>query len=85
MGCSHLPSTLPLRAFNEQHVDETVTLAMAATGARGLALSVVENGKVVFTKAYGVRSSTGDPLRGDTVMFPIAVGSARPLLAGSDP
>lgn len=68
-GCSHLPSTVPRPAFNAQHVDETVTLAMAATGARGLALSVVENGKVVFTKAYGVRNSAGDPLKEDTVMY----------------
>lgn len=68
-GCSHQPPTLPRRAFNAPHVDETVRLAMAATGARGLALSVVENGQVVYTKAYGVRNALGEPLLEDTVMY----------------
>lgn len=68
-GCAHLPSGPPWPAFNAHQVDHTVRQAMAATGARGLALSVVENGQVVFTKAYGVRNASGEPLQEDTVMY----------------
>jgi CubicO group peptidase (beta-lactamase class C family) len=39
---------------------------MAATGARGLAVSVVDGGQVVFTQAYGVRNASGDPLQIET-------------------
>lgn len=69
LGCSHGPSTLPKPAVNTQGIDETVRLAMAATGTRGLAVSVVDDGQVVFTKAYGVRNARGEPLQEDTVMY----------------
>jgi CubicO group peptidase (beta-lactamase class C family) len=52
-----------------RQTDDTVQLAMAATGARGLAVSVVDDGQAVFTKAYGVRNASGDPLQVDTVMY----------------
>ena len=52
-----------------RHIDETVRQAMGATGARGLALSVIDGGRVVFTRAYGVRDAQGSPLREDTVMY----------------
>lgn len=68
-GCSHPPSTVPQLAVNMRMVDETVRLAMAATGARGLSVSVVDDGQVVFTKAYGVRNASGEPLQEDTVMY----------------
>lgn len=68
-GCTHLPSTLPPPAVNTRHIDDTVRLAMAATGAQGLAVSVVENGQVVFTRAYGIRNASGEPLQEDTVMY----------------
>ena len=68
-GCSHRPSAVPQPVVNTSMVDETVRGAMAATGARGLAVSVVDDGQVVFTKAYGVRNASGDPLQEDTVMY----------------
>lgn len=68
-GCSHWPLTFPQPAVNTLSIDETVRLAMAATGARGLAVSVVDDGQVVFTRAYGVRNASGDPLLKDTVMY----------------
>ena len=68
-GCSHVrPAAHPLAADTRQ-IDDTVQRAMAATGARGLAVAVVDNGQVVFTKAYGVRNASGDPLLADTVMY----------------
>ena len=43
--------------------------AMAETGARGLAIAVIDDGRVVSTQAWGVRNAAGDPLRTDTVMY----------------
>lgn len=68
-GCSHPPSTMPRPAVDVRHIDDTARLAMAATGARGLAVSVVDDGQVVFTQAYGVRNASGEPLQEDTVMY----------------
>jgi len=68
-GCAHEPAPVLQPAVNTQHIDETVRLAMAATGVKGLAVSVVDEGRVVFTKAYGVRNANGDPLLEDTVMY----------------
>lgn len=68
-GCSHVPWTAPPPEVDTRHIDNTVQLAMAATGARGLAVSVVDGGQVVFTKAYGVRNASDEPLQVDTVMY----------------
>jgi CubicO group peptidase (beta-lactamase class C family) len=58
-----------MQAADLSRIDETVQRAMAATGAKGLAIAVVDGGQVVFTKAYGVRDASGVPLREDTVMY----------------
>jgi CubicO group peptidase (beta-lactamase class C family) len=50
-------------------IDAVVRKVMADTGARGLALAVIEDGKVGYVQAYGVRNAAGDPLRTDTVMY----------------
>lgn len=68
-GCSHVPWEEPPPAVDTRHIDDTVRLAMAATSARGLAVSVVDDGQVVFTQAYGVRNASGEPLQVDTVMY----------------
>lgn len=52
-----------------QEVDAQVRSAMARTGARGLAMAVVEDGKTVLVRAWGARNAAGDPLRTDTVMY----------------
>lgn len=69
LGCAHPPSTAPQPAVDTRMVDKTVRLAMTATGARGLAVAVVDAGQVVFTRAYGVRNASGEPLQEDTVMY----------------
>jgi CubicO group peptidase (beta-lactamase class C family) len=50
-------------------VDAAVHAVMARTGARGLALAIIDEGKVRYVQAYGVRNAQGDPLRTDTVMY----------------
>lgn len=43
--------------------------AMAATGARGLAIAVIDDGQVADLGAWGERNTAGDPLTVDTVMY----------------
>lgn len=50
-------------------IDVEARRAMAETGARGLAIAVIDNARVVSTQAWGVRNAAGDPLRTDTVMY----------------
>jgi len=68
-GCAHAPPAASLQGVDLRRIDDTVRQAMAATGAKGLAVAVVNGGQVVFTKAYGVRNAKGEPLREDTVMY----------------
>ncbi|WP_438483089.1 serine hydrolase domain-containing protein [Oleiharenicola lentus] len=50
-------------------IDARVAQALAKTEAKGLALAVIDQGKIVYVKAYGVRNSAGEPLQTDTVMY----------------
>jgi CubicO group peptidase (beta-lactamase class C family) len=50
-------------------IDAEVRAAMARTGARGLAMAVVEDGKPVLVRAWGDRNARGDPLGSDTIMY----------------
>jgi CubicO group peptidase (beta-lactamase class C family) len=50
-------------------VDAAVHKVMADTGARGVALAIIDGGRVRYVQAYGVRDSRNDPLRTDTVMY----------------
>ncbi|MCY7281130.1 MAG: beta-lactamase family protein, partial [Sphingomonas bacterium] len=43
--------------------------AMASTGAKGLAIALIDNGRVVSVQAFGARNAKGDPLTPDTVMY----------------
>ena len=43
--------------------------AMQSTGAKGLAIAVIDNGRVVSVQAFGARNAKGDPLTRDTVMY----------------
>lgn len=57
--------TLPSSAA----IDAEARRVMAETGARGLAIAVIDEGRVVSTQSWGVRNAAGDPLRTDTVMY----------------
>ncbi|MBD8880624.1 MULTISPECIES: serine hydrolase domain-containing protein [Rhodanobacter] len=50
-------------------IDRQVEKLMEHTGARGVAIAVIDRGKVIYIKAYGDRNAKGDPLRTDTVMY----------------
>ena len=50
-------------------IDATVAHAMASTGAKGLALAVIDDGRPVYVKSFGIRNPKGDPLRTDTIMY----------------
>ena len=50
-------------------VAKTAEQAMSATGARGLAIAVIEQGKVVSVQAFGERNAKGDPLTPQTIMY----------------
>ncbi len=50
-------------------LDAMAARAMAATGARGLAIATVDGGRVRDVRVYGERNAGGEPLRTDTVMY----------------
>lgn len=50
-------------------IDAEIARGMAATGAKGLALAVIDKGRIVHVKSYGLRNAKGDPLRTDTIMY----------------
>ena len=50
-------------------LDSEVARAMSATQSRGLAIAVIENGRVVHVRSYGDRNANGDALDTDTIMY----------------
>jgi CubicO group peptidase (beta-lactamase class C family) len=50
-------------------IDAEVSRMMTQTHAKGLAVAVIDHGKVGYVQAYGVRNAQGDPLAKDTVMY----------------
>src|SRR6185437_2277280 len=59
------PPPLPSPA----RIDAQAQRLMQAAHARGMALAVIDAGKVVHVAAYGERNTAGEPLRTDTVMY----------------
>ncbi len=61
----------PARAnpFDGNALDARIAQAMQDTGAKGLAVAVIEDGKVAYVQAYGERNAKGEPLGPDTVMY----------------
>src|SRR4026207_848262 len=50
-------------------IDARVRAAMTETRANGMAIAVIDDGRVVAAKGYGARNAQGDPLQTDTVMY----------------
>ena len=50
-------------------IDAEAARLMAATQAQGLAVAVIDDGRVVHVGAYGKRNAAGEPLLPDTVMY----------------
>ena len=57
-------------------LDSAVRAAMTKTGARGLAIAVVERGRPVFVHSYGVRNARGAALDRDTIMYGASITKA---------
>lgn len=49
--------------------DAEVKQVMTRTHANGLAIAVIDHGKVGYAEAYGIRNAKGQPLTTDTVMY----------------
>ncbi len=50
-------------------LDAEVARAMAATQSRGLAIAIIDKGRVVRVRSYGARNAAGAPLQTDTIMY----------------
>ncbi len=69
-----LPGVLPIMADaqtipDNAAIDQKVAAIMARTHANGMAVAVIDHGKVGYVQAYGIRNAKGDPLRVDTMMY----------------
>lgn len=53
----------------DAQIDDEVARVMTATGAKGLAVALIEDGKVAYVKSYGVRNAAGAPLERQTIMY----------------
>lgn len=56
-------------AARSDNLDEAVRRAMRETGARGIAVAVVDRGLVSTVRAFGSRNAAGQPLTTTTVMY----------------
>jgi len=68
MGMSATAATPP-RIASAATIAAAARKAMAQTGARGLAIAVINHGRVRSVQAFGARNAAGDPLRFDTIMY----------------
>jgi CubicO group peptidase (beta-lactamase class C family) len=50
-------------------IDAEVKSVMTRTHSNGMAIAVIDHGKVGHVHAYGIRNAKGDPLTTDTVMY----------------
>jgi CubicO group peptidase (beta-lactamase class C family) len=50
-------------------IDTEVGKIMTRTHANGMAVAVIDHGKVGYVQAYGTRNAKGDPLTTNTVMY----------------
>ena len=53
----------------DKTIDQKVQSIMAATHANGMAVAVIDHGKVGYVQALGIRNAKGDPLTKDTMMY----------------
>lgn len=65
LAAASAPHPIPSR----EALDAEVAHVMQATQAQGLAIAVIDDGRVLHVAAYGKRNAAGDPLQVDTVMY----------------
>jgi CubicO group peptidase (beta-lactamase class C family) len=66
--CCPLTSFVQARP-SDAAIDAEVGRIMKTTGARGMAVAVIDRGKVRYVRAYGIRNAKGEPLTTDTIMY----------------
>ncbi len=54
---------------NGAAIDAKARKIMTNTSAKGMAVAVIDHGKVAYVQSYGIRNAKGDPLAADTVMY----------------
>src|SRR5580704_14543748 len=54
---------------NGAAIDAEVGKIMTRVHSKGMAVAVIDHGKVSYVHAYGIRNAKGDPLATDTVMY----------------
>lgn len=67
---------VPMTDARAAQIDAAVAAGMAREGVKGMALAVVEGGKPVLVRAYGVRDTAGNPLATDTIMYGASITKA---------
>ena len=68
--CCLLPACADQRpGWNAASLDQEARAAIEATGAKGLAIAIVEDGGVSLVRSYGLRNAAGDPLETTTIMY----------------
>jgi CubicO group peptidase (beta-lactamase class C family) len=67
---------VPMTPARAAAIDAAVHAGMARSGGKGLALAVIENGKVVLVRTYGVCNIAGAPLEADTIMYGASITKA---------
>ena len=65
VGISPVAARVPTGAA----LDAEIARAMAATQSRGLAIAVIDKGRVVRVRSYGDRNAAGAPLQTNTIMY----------------
>jgi CubicO group peptidase (beta-lactamase class C family) len=60
---------MPAAARETGSLERAARQAMIETGARGLAIATIANGKVTWVQAFGDRNESKAPLTRDTVMY----------------
>jgi CubicO group peptidase (beta-lactamase class C family) len=63
--CGAAPAAVP----SAERIDAEVQRLMQRERLQGLAVAVVDEGQVAYTRAHGRRNARGEPLDGQTVMY----------------
>ena len=71
LGLMAMMAAMPVNAAlpDEARIATLAGDAMQTTGAKGLAIAVIDNGRIVSVQAFGDRNANGDPLTTDTIMY----------------
>lgn len=70
IGCWFLSGTVGAQTLpGSATIAAEAKKVMSNTQAHGMALAVIDHGKVSYVQAFGIRNTKGEPLTTDTVMY----------------